>query len=186
MNTVIRSPSGQPLQHPPLAAAAGDAATATRLARAGIDVVVAYHSSPVRSQGLPSVTGLLPWGSANDTALRTLPEICAAVPGSPVFATVCANDALHPADAMLTKAAALGARGVLNAPTVGLLTGPVRRALEAAGLGYQREIDFMAMARAYGLRAWGYAFTPPAKPKPWPSRVRKPSSSTSASPRPAR
>jgi predicted TIM-barrel enzyme len=160
MNTPIRSPSHQPLPQTPLAAAAGDAAIAARLVSAGADVVIAYHSSPLRRQGLPSVAGLLPWGNANDTTLRILPEIIAAAPGGPVFATVCANDAQHPAAAMLTEVAALGAHGILNAPTVGLLTGPVRRALEAAGLGYQREIEIMASARARGLRAWGYAFTP--------------------------
>jgi hypothetical protein len=42
----------------------------------------------------------------------------------------------------------------------GLLTGPVRRALEDAGLGFTREVKLMAVALANGLRAWGYAFTP--------------------------
>ena len=160
MNAVSSPFSHPPLPRSPLAAAAGDAATAALLADVGVDVVIAYHSSPLRHLGLPSVSGLLPWCSANDMTLRILPEISAAVPNTPVLATVCASDALHPAAAMLIEVAALGAEGVLNAPTVGLLTGPVRRALEAAGLGYQREIDLMALARAHGLRAWAYAFTP--------------------------
>ncbi len=147
------------LPQAPLAAAAGGAVTAADLAGAGVDVVIAYHSSPLRRRGLPSVSGLLPWGNANDMTLRILPEVTAAAAGSPVFATVCANDALRPAAAILTEAADLGAVGVLNAPTVGLLTGPVRRALEASGLGFQREIDLMPLARARGRRAWGYAFT---------------------------
>lgn len=143
-----------------LAAAAGDKVTAGRLAAAGVDVVIAYHSSPLRLRGLPSVSGLLPWCNANDVTLRVLPEVIAAMPGRPVFATVCANDELHPAALMLAEAARLGAHGVLNAPTVGLLSGPVRRALEDAGLGFQREIQLMTMAGACGLRAWGYVRTP--------------------------
>jgi predicted TIM-barrel enzyme len=141
----------------PLAAAAGDRASARRLGGAGVDVVVAYHSSPLRRRGLPSVSGLLPWCNANEMTLRILPEIAAAV-SQPVFATVCANDALRPAATVVAEMACLGAHGVLNAPTVGLLTGPVREALEDAGLGFQREVDLMACAGAHGLRAWGYAF----------------------------
>jgi predicted TIM-barrel enzyme len=162
MSTATRGPGSEALSLPdaPLGAAVGNAVTAARLAAAGVDVIIAYHSSPLRNRGLPSVSGLLPWGNANDMTLRILPEVTAAVPGRPVFATVCANDALHPAATMLAEAADLGADGVLNAPTVGLLTGPVRRALEDAGLGFQREIDLMALARAHGLRAWGYAFAP--------------------------
>lgn len=161
MSAAITGPGQEAsaLPEAPLAAAAGDAATAGHLAGAGVDVIIAYHSSPLRRRGLPSVSGLLPWGNANDMTLRILPEITAVAADSPVFATVCANDALRPASAMLTQAAELGAAGVLNAPTVGLLTGPARRALETSGLGFQREIDLMPLARARGLRAWGYVFT---------------------------
>jgi predicted TIM-barrel enzyme len=60
---------------------------------------------------------------------------------------------------MVAELARHGVAGVLNAPTVGLLTGPVRRAIEDAGLGFQREVDLMRLARDRGMRAWGYAFT---------------------------
>jgi hypothetical protein len=45
-----------------LAAAAGTADLAREQAGAGVDVIVAYHSSPLRHRGLPSVTGPLPLG----------------------------------------------------------------------------------------------------------------------------
>jgi predicted TIM-barrel enzyme len=142
-----------------LAAAAGTADLAQELADAGVDVVVAYHSSPLRHRGLPSVTGLLPWANANEMTLDLVPGIVVAAAPRPVLATVCANDALRPAPAMVAELARYGVAGVLNAPTVGLLTGPVRRAIEDAGLGFQREIDLMRLARDRGMAAWGYAFT---------------------------
>lgn len=77
----------------PLAAAAGGGADAARPVRAGVNVVVAYHSSVLRRRGLPSVSGRLPWASANDLAMAILPEIAEAVVGLPVFIAVCANDA---------------------------------------------------------------------------------------------
>lgn len=145
---------------PVLAAAAGDARTAARLAAAGVDVVVAYHSSVLRLRGLPSVAGLLPWASANELTLGIVADVVAASAGRPVLATVCANDELRRPDRVLAELVEHGATGVLNAPTTTLLTGPVRVALEEAGLGFAREIELMALAAAHGLRPWGYACTP--------------------------
>ncbi|GHF04753.1 hypothetical protein GCM10017786_42770 [Amycolatopsis deserti] len=143
-----------------IAAAAGDADTARRLARAGVDVIVAYHSSVLRRRGLPSVAGLLPWANANELTLGIVPEVVAAAGGRPVLATVCANDALRPPGQVLDELAGHGVAGVLNAPTTALLSGPVRVAVEEAGLGYRREVELMALARERGLAAWGYACTP--------------------------
>jgi predicted TIM-barrel enzyme len=144
---------------PDLAAAAGNADHAAALAAAGVDVIVAYHSSALRDRGLPSVSGLLPWASANQMTLDLVPGIVTAAASRPVLATVCANDALRPASMVVAELARHGVAGILNAPTVGLLTGPVRRAMENAGLGYAREVELMRLAREAGMAAWGYAFT---------------------------
>jgi hypothetical protein len=87
MSTATRGPGSEALRLPdaPLGAAVGNAVTAARLAAAGVDVIIAYHSSPLRNRGLPSVSGLLPWGNANDMTLRILPEVTAAVPRHPDF-----------------------------------------------------------------------------------------------------
>ena len=143
-----------------LAAAAGDAETAGRLAAAGVDVLVAYHSSVLRSRGLPSVAGLLPWANANELTLGIVSEVVAASAGRPVLATVCANDQLRPPDQVVAQLARHGVAGVLNAPTTALLTGPVRAAVDSAGLGFDREAELMSLARAHGLAPWGYACTP--------------------------
>ncbi len=143
-----------------LAAAAGDARTAARLAAAGVDVVVAYHSSVLRLRGLPSVAGLLPWASANELTLGIVPGVVAASAGRPVLATVCANDQLRRPDRVVAELVEHGMTGVLNAPTTALLTGPVRVALEEAGLGFAREVELMSLAAERGLRPWGYACSP--------------------------
>jgi predicted TIM-barrel enzyme len=143
-----------------LAAAAGDADTAARLAGAGVDVLVAYHSSVLRSRGLPSVAGLLPWASANELTLGIVAEVVAASASRPVLATVCANDGLRRPDQVVAELAQRGVAGVLNAPTTALLTGPVRAAVDGAGLGFDREVELMSLAREHGLAPWGYACTP--------------------------
>jgi predicted TIM-barrel enzyme len=141
-----------------LLGATATVAGATRLRNAGIDALVAYHSSVYRDRGLPSVAGLLPWGSANEQTLDALPGVVEGAADVPVVATICANDGLLTASHMVERVAALGARGVLNAPTVGLLEGAVRQTLEAAGLGRSTEIELVSLARRAGLDSWSYVF----------------------------
>lgn len=143
-----------------LLAAAGSGRFAAELVAAGADRVIAYHSSAYRSIGLPSVAGLLPWASANDQTLSMLPDVVAGVGDVPVIATVCANDGLIRVDQMLSRAKELGAKGVLNAPTVGFYEGTLRAVLEAEGVGRDREITLMSDARNVDLEPWSYVFDP--------------------------
>jgi predicted TIM-barrel enzyme len=147
-----------PCERPLMFAAAGSALVADDLAAAGVDLIVAYHSSPLRQRGMPSVAGLLPWASANELALGTLDDLLPAVAQVPLGITVCANDLLLPRNVMIDAAVAKGARATLNAPTVGLLTGPVRAELERAGLGFDREVELQTLSRQKGLIACAYAF----------------------------
>lgn len=143
---------------PHLVGAAGSRSFSTALAAAGAHRIVAYHSSAYRELGLPSVAGLLPWANANEQTLTMLPGVIAGAGDVPVLATVCANDGLLPTAVMLDRLAATGAAGVLNAPTVGLLSGSVREVLEAEGLGRSSEMRLLSDATAKGLEAWAYVF----------------------------
>lgn len=141
-----------------LIAATGNRTFASQLHDAGADRIVAYHSSAYRNVGLPSVAGLLPWASANEQTLKMLPEVIYGAAATPVLATVCANDGLIPAGAMLESVRSGGAVGILNAPTVGLLEGVVRSALEAEGLGRSAELGLNQQAAELGLECWNYVF----------------------------
>jgi predicted TIM-barrel enzyme len=145
-----------------IAAAAAQQSRATALADAGVDALVAYHSSVYRDRGIASVAGLLPWDSANRQTAQILPDVVGGVARAtrdvPVVATVCANDALRPIDTVVSRLARAGARAVLNAPTMGLHSGPVREALEAAGLGRAAEIELIHHAHRAGVQAWCYVF----------------------------
>ncbi|MEA5118242.1 MAG: phosphoenolpyruvate hydrolase family protein [Propionicimonas sp.] len=141
-------------------AAAGTRERASVLGNAGVDRIIAYHSSAYRERGLPSVAGLLPWASANEQTLAMLPGVLDGAGATPVLATVCANDGLIPRSEMIDRLRDAGAVGVLNAPTVGLLDGTVRLVLEAEGLGRDAEIALLAEAVDAGLEAWAYVFDP--------------------------
>jgi len=143
---------------PPVAAATASARVAAELAGAGVSAVIAYHSSVYRARGIASVAGLLPWDSANRQVQRMAPGIVQGAGRTSVVATVCANDAIFQVPDVLASLADVGVIGVLNAPTVGLFTGPVRDALERAGLGRECEIALIGAAHRAGLRAWCYVF----------------------------
>ena len=143
-----------------LLAAASTAQSAAALASAGVDRIIAYHSSAYRTLGLPSVAGLLPWASANRQTLDLLPGVVSDAASTPVIATVSANDGLLPRAEMIDAVRAEGAVGVLNAPTVGFYQGVLRSVLDAEGLGRDSELALIHDASAVGLESWAYVFDP--------------------------
>jgi predicted TIM-barrel enzyme len=52
----------------------------------------------------------------------------------------------------------IGISGLHNFPTVGWFDGEFRRTLEQTGLGFQRELDMLNIARELDLLTVGYAF----------------------------
>jgi predicted TIM-barrel enzyme len=53
-----------------------------------------------------------------------------------------------------------GFSGVQNFPTVGLFDGKFRANLEATGMGYDKEVEMISLAREMGLFTAPYVFTP--------------------------
>ena len=58
----------------------------------------------------------------------------------------------------LSKLRDLGFAGVQNFPTVGLIDGEFRAALEETGMGYDLEVDMIALARSMDLLTTPYVF----------------------------
>jgi predicted TIM-barrel enzyme len=54
----------------------------------------------------------------------------------------------------------MGFTGVQNFPTVGLIDGTFRTNLEATGMGYDKEIEMIALARQMDLLTTPYVFDP--------------------------
>lgn len=122
------------------------------------DIIVAYHSAPLRLRGLPSVAGILPIADANHDTLELLPDIVRGAGETPVAATVFASDPRIDMTQHLELLKSMGAVGVMNAPPVSLLEPALRDDLEAAGLGFDREVELAAAAHARGLLGVMYAF----------------------------
>ncbi len=124
----------------------------------GIDLIVVYNSGRYRMAGRGSLSGMMPYGNANQVVRELAPEVLTAVRRTPVLAGVCGTDPFLLRDHFLRELKSLGFAGVQNFPTVGLIDGQFRANLEETGMGFQHEIDLIAAAQSLDLLTTPYAF----------------------------
>jgi predicted TIM-barrel enzyme len=148
-------------RRPIVVAGAGSGLTAKCAALGGADLLVIYNSGRYRMAGLPSLVGYLPVGDANADVLEMgRREIFPVAGDTPVIAGILGVDPTRGMKPLLEEVRAAGFSGVINFPTVGRMDGDFRRSLEQVGLGYRREAEMIALARALGLFTLAYCFTP--------------------------
>jgi predicted TIM-barrel enzyme len=130
----------------------GSGITAKMAARGGASMVTTHALAYFRMQGFSSMAGYLPICDANaltlelgERALVNVVEEC------PVIAGLLCVDPTRDMGAFLHKIAAAGFDGVMNCPTIGLVDGTFRAALEETGMGFGREVDVLAAASRLGL-----------------------------------
>ena len=126
----------------------------------GIDLIIIYNSGRFRMAGRGSLAGLMPYGDANQIVMEMAGEVLTVVRDTPVLAGVCASDPFRQMDKFLDQVKAEGFAGIQNFPTVGLIDGSFRANLEETGMGYDREVELVKLAREKNLLTTPYAFTP--------------------------
>jgi len=126
----------------------------------GIDLIVIYNSGRYRMAGRGSLSGLMPYGDANAVVMEMAHEVLTVVENVPVLAGVCASDPFRKMDWFLRQVEDIGFAGVQNFPTVGLIDGTFRVNLEETGMGYDKEVDMIRVARGMDLLTTPYCFTP--------------------------
>ena len=124
----------------------------------GIDLIVLYNTGRYRMAGRVSITGLFAYGDANQIVMEMAGEVLPVVAHTPVLAGVNATDPFRLMPAFLRQVKEIGFSGVQNFPTVGLFDGKMRANMEATGLGYQKEVDMIALARELDLLTTPYVF----------------------------
>jgi predicted TIM-barrel enzyme len=130
----------------------GSGITAKMAARGGANMVTTHCLAYFPMQGLSSMAGYLPICDANaltlelgERALVNVVNDCALVAG-----LLCVDPTRDMAR-FLQKIAAAGYHGVMNCPTVGLIDGQFRIALEETGMSFAREVEVLANAARMGL-----------------------------------
>jgi predicted TIM-barrel enzyme len=124
----------------------------------GIDLIVIYNSGRYRMAGRGSLAGLMPYGDANGIVIEMAGEVLPVVQDTPVLAGICASDPFRLIDRFLDQIIAVGFSGVQNFPTVGLIDGVFRANLEETGMGYDKEVELIRLAREKNLLTTPYVF----------------------------
>jgi predicted TIM-barrel enzyme len=145
---------------PIIGCGAGTGISAKFAEAGGADVIIIYNSGRYRMAGRGSLAGLLPYGDANGIVVEMAAEVLPVVRNTPVLAGVCGTDPFRLMPVFLKQIKDMGFSGVQNFPTVGLFDGKFRSNLEATGMGYDKEVEMVALAHGLDLFTSPYAFTP--------------------------
>lgn len=146
--------AGQPI----VGGGAGTGISAKCEEAGGIDLIVIYNSGRFRMAGRSSLSGMMPYGDANQIVMEMAREVLPVVERTPVLAGVCGTDPFRIMRLFLREIQAIGFSGVQNFPTVGLIDGRFRQNLEETGMGYGLEVDMIRQAHELGLLTTPYCF----------------------------
>src|SRR6266542_2837097 len=124
----------------------------------GVDLVIIYNSGRFRMAGRGSLSGMMPYGDANQIVVDMAREVLPILQKTPVLAGVCGTDPFRIMKLFLRDIQALGFSGVQNFPTVGLIDGQFRQGLEETEMGYGLEVDMIRTAHETGLLTCPYVF----------------------------
>ena len=144
---------------PILGGGAGTGLSAKCAEAGGIDLIILYNSGRFRMAGRGSLSGMMPYGDANQIVLDMAREVLPVARNTPVLAGVCGTDPFRIMELFLRELQALGFSGVQNFPTVGLIDGTFRRGLEETGMGFGLEVDLIRQAARLGLLTCPYVFS---------------------------
>jgi len=124
----------------------------------GIDLIIIYNSGRFRMAGRGSMSGMMPYGDANQIVMDMAREVLPVVKNTPVLAGVCGTDPFRIMKLFLRDVQNAGFSGVQNFPTVGLIDGLFRQNLEETDMGYGHEVEMIRLAHELGLLTTPYAF----------------------------
>ncbi|OGG57266.1 MAG: hypothetical protein A3F84_12065 [Candidatus Handelsmanbacteria bacterium RIFCSPLOWO2_12_FULL_64_10] len=144
---------------PIIGGGAGTGISAKCAETGGIDLIIIYNSGRFRMAGRGSLSGMMPYGDANEIVLDMAREVLPIARNTPVLAGVCGTDPFRLMGVFLGQVRDAGFSGVQNFPTVGLIDGAFRAGLEETGMGYGLEVEMVALAHRMDLLTCPYVFT---------------------------
>ena len=137
---------------------AGTGISAKMAEAGGADLIIIYNSGRYRMAGRGSLAGLLAYGDANGIVVEMAAEVLPVAPRTPVLAGINGTDPFRLAPVFLRQLKEIGFSGVQNFPTVGLIDGTFRANLEATGMGYAKEVEWIRTAHELDLFTSPYVF----------------------------
>lgn len=140
--------------------AAGNGSVAKYAVRGGADIILALSSGRYRQMGRSSLAGLLPFDNGNEMVMQfaTREIISLNVAAVPVIFGFFASDPTINLEEYMDKIRNSGFSGIVNYPSIGIIDGKYREALEEVGLGYQNEIEAIRVAHSKNIFTIAFVF----------------------------
>src|SRR5712692_2581015 len=102
---------------PIIGGGAGTGISAKCAEAGGIDLIIIYNSGRFRMAGRGSLSGMMPYGDANQIVVDMAREVLPIVKNTPVLAGVCGTDPFRMMRVFLPQLLEMGFDGVQNFPT---------------------------------------------------------------------
>ncbi|WP_195270596.1 phosphoenolpyruvate hydrolase family protein [Eubacterium sp. 1001713B170207_170306_E7] len=142
-----------------IAVASGTGLTAKYAIQGGADFLLALNSGIFRGMGRGSLGGLLPYANSNDMVYEFgVRELIPLVGDFPVVFGLNATDPTRNMPAYLDKIQQSGFIGINNYPTIGLIDGKFREALEENGSAFEQEVEIFRMAHERKMVTVAFVF----------------------------
>lgn len=142
-----------------IGAAVGAGISAKYAVKGGADLILALNSGRFRQMGLGSIAGLMPFANCNDMVMEFgAREILSVVGDAPVIFGFCGTDPTIELSSYLDKIHRSGFSGIINYPTLGLIDGQFREALEEDGISYLQEVEAVRMAHEKNMFTIAFVF----------------------------
>lgn len=139
--------------------ATGSGMTSKYAVLGGADLILALSAGRFRQMGRSSLCCFLCYGNSNDIVMEfATRELLPVIPDTPVIFGINASDPAVHLYEYISKIKALGFAGINNFPTVGLIDGQFREALEEEQVTYDREVEAIRIARFLDLLTIAYVF----------------------------
>lgn len=126
--------------------------------QAGIDLIMAYNTGPMRMDGHGSFAGYLAYSDSNAVTLELGAKILPVVENTPVIAGIGAGDPYRDIGKLINQMMDIGFSGIINVPTAGVYGGEMRQHIDHTGLGYPKEIDLIRMCHEKDILSVAYVY----------------------------
>jgi predicted TIM-barrel enzyme len=137
---------------------AGIGLTARSAELGGADLIAVYSTAIYRMRGQPTLLAFLPYSNANEHVKQMASEIIPAVKETPCIVGIGAHDPSLNQEHFMDEMLEMGFSGVTNEPFAGIYGSEFASQLEAAGLGFSKEAEMIALAHRKGIFTVAWAF----------------------------
>lgn len=135
-----------------IGAALGSGMTAKYVAMGGVDFIMALSAGKYRITGRSSYASYLCYGNSNDIVMELgTRELLPIIKNIPILFGILASDPEINLYEYIREIKMSGFAGIVNFPTLALIDGKFREALEEEGTSFEKEIEAIKLANYFDL-----------------------------------